>query len=134
VTFAARLLRHFGASATLLSVVWVEDHDPASYARIEQFLDAGVRTLQQLDVPAMALVQSGDVDATIAAELAEGDYDLLILGAPLPGRDGRVHLTGVVQRLLAAGLTRPVLIVRSTYVYAPGRLAPVSPLVEEIAA
>jgi sulfate transport system ATP-binding protein len=134
VTFAARLLRHFGASATLLSVVWVEDHDPASYARIEQFLEAGVRTLQQLDVPAMALVQSGDVDATIAAELAEGDYDLLILGAPLPGRDGRVHLTGVVQRLLAAGLTRPVLIVRSTYVYAPGRLAPVSPLVEEIAA
>ena len=132
VTFAGRLLRHFGASATLMSVLWVEDHDQTRHARIEQFLAAGVRTLQQLDVPAYGVVQTGDVDSAITAELAEGEYDLLIVGAPLPARDGRVHVTGIIQRLLAAGLTKPCLIVRSTYVYAPGRLAPVQPTIEEI--
>jgi hypothetical protein len=44
--------------------------------------------------------------------MTEGDYGLLVLGAPLADARGRVPLQGLVGRLVD-GASRPVLIVRS---------------------
>jgi nucleotide-binding universal stress UspA family protein len=61
-------------------------------------------------VPAATRVRRGVVVPEIRAEM-EG-HDLLVLGAPLAGRRGRVSLEGVVAGLVATA-TYPVLIVRS---------------------
>ncbi len=116
ILFAGRLLRHFGAQATIMSVTFREDHTAFQRERIEQFLAAGVRTLQQLDVPAHSMIQAGLIADVIASELNDGDYDLLVLGVPLPGRDGRVAITGVVQQMLSSVTKQAILIVRSHYV------------------
>jgi len=61
-------------------------------------------------VPAATRVRRGAVVPEIRAEM-EG-HDLLVLGAPLADRRGRVNLEGVVGGLVAAA-SQPVLIVRA---------------------
>jgi sulfate transport system ATP-binding protein len=116
VLFAGRLARHLGASATLLSVLPRAGAQPAARARIERFLEAGVRTLELLGVPAQPLVRVGTVREEILAEITVGGHDLLVLGAPLMRADGRGALAGVVGQILSNSADRPVLIVRSPYV------------------
>jgi sulfate transport system ATP-binding protein len=110
VLFAGRLVRHVGAEATLLSVLSEEENEARS--RAERFLAGGVRTLQLLGVPARAAIRSGPVRDEITREVTAGGYDLLVLGAPLPARDGKISLAGVVGQILNV-MNRPVLIVRS---------------------
>jgi nucleotide-binding universal stress UspA family protein len=64
-------------------------------------------------VPVATRVRHGGARDEILAELAAGGHDLLVLGAPLPGRDGRIGLGGFVARLLPDVAHLPVLIVRS---------------------
>ena len=116
VLFAGRLARHLGASATLLSVLPRADAQPAARARIERFLQAGVRTLELLGVSAQPVVRVGTVREEILAEITVGGHDLLVLGAPLMRADGRGTLAGVVGQILSNSADRPVLIVRSPYV------------------
>ena len=66
-----------------------------------------------LGVPVATRVRYGAVREEILAQIAEGEHDLLVLGAPLPGRDGRIALGGFVGRLLPEVAHLPVLIVRS---------------------
>jgi len=107
VLFAARFLRHFGATATILTCAPVGER-----GRATRFLEAGVRTLGLLGVEGKAEFRTGKVLDEIARELAGGGHDLLILGAPLRDRDGRFELGGVVADVLASEPRMPVLIVR----------------------
>ncbi|HEX5691503.1 MAG TPA: ATP-binding cassette domain-containing protein [Roseiflexaceae bacterium] len=113
VLFAGRLLRHLGASATLLSVLPKGGDNPQLRERNMRFLEAGVRSLGLLGVAAQPLIRVGAVRDEILAEMAEGGYDMLTLGAPLPRADGRSVLAGVVGQILSSSAKRPVLIVRS---------------------
>jgi sulfate transport system ATP-binding protein len=113
VLFAGRLVRHVGAEATLLSVLPQENGaTPLSKSRTERFLAGGIRTLELLGVPAQAAIRTGPVRDEITQEVTTGGYDLLVLGAPLAARDGKISLTGVVSQILNV-INRPVLIVRS---------------------
>jgi sulfate transport system ATP-binding protein len=116
VLFAGRLMRHLGATGTLLSVLPKGGDNPQTRERTERFLAAGVRTLASLGVQAQPLMRVGAVREEILAEMAEGDYDLLALGAPLTRSDGRGALAGVVGQILSTSAKRPVLIVRSPHV------------------
>ncbi len=112
ILFAGRLVRHAGASATLMSVVEQAD-DLAARQRAERFLQDGIRSLEILGVPAQTAVRSGVVSKAIAHELAANNYDLLVLGTPLADRDGYISLKGVVEQVLSETTTCATLLVRS---------------------
>jgi nucleotide-binding universal stress UspA family protein len=84
----------------------------------ERFLTRSTRTLWRLGITASARMRHGNVRDEILAELAEGKHDLLVLGAPLPGRGNELSLGGLVEKLLPLPLLSelPVLIVRSAAV------------------
>lgn len=113
VMFAGRLVRHLGASAMVLAVVPAGERDPASRARAERFVQNGVRTLQLLGVPAQTAVRHGVVRNEILDEMGRGNYDILVLGAPLPQQDGTILLAGIVSEILEEAIAHPILIVRS---------------------
>ncbi len=108
VLFAARLARHLGAEATVLTVL----RDGDTPAAAERFLAASARTLVRLGVPAKTALRRGEPRTEILAEAAQGDHSLIVLGAPLPDHRGRVVLSGVAAAVLQTS-GRPVLIVRS---------------------
>ena len=119
VSFAGRLARHLGAEATILTVLREEEkgasHPSGAEAHAERFLASSTRTLWRLGVTASTRMRYGTVRDEILAELAEGKHDLLVLGTPLPGRDGELSLGGLIEKLLPLPLLAelPVLIVRS---------------------
>jgi sulfate transport system ATP-binding protein len=127
VAFAGRLVRHLGAEATVLTVLPESERGseggirsggavgaarPAASAA-ERFLTGSARTLWRQGVPASTSIRYGAVREQILAEIAEGGHDLLVLGAPLPDKDGGISLDGLPARLLPDLGERPVLIVRS---------------------
>jgi sulfate transport system ATP-binding protein len=113
VLFAGRLVRHLGAEATLMSVVPGTVKDPDQEARAGRFLASGVKSLSVLGVPATTRVRSGAIAAEISAEIKVGEYDLLVLGAPLPNHAGQIALSGAIGQVLNTVTDRSVLIVRS---------------------
>jgi sulfate transport system ATP-binding protein len=114
VLFAGRLLRHFGASATLFTVLPETEPVPASLESTQRFLDHGVQTLSLLGVPAETAIHVGAVVDGVVRQLQEQAHDLLVIGAPLPDVDGKILFTGVISQLLRVVDNRPVLIVRSS--------------------
>lgn len=130
VLFAGRLVRHLEAEAMVLAVLSASETDPTARARAERFLTNGARTLEMLGVPAQTAVRHGAVSDEILRELYDGNHDLLVLGAPLPRRDGTLSVSGVVGQILEEVCDRPILIVRSLasrpepyYFNAPARIA-----------
>jgi sulfate/thiosulfate transport system ATP-binding protein len=111
VLFTGRIMRHLGAEATILTVLH-DRNEALSVRQAERFLAAGTRTLSLLGVTARSSIRYGLVRHEILSELQEGNYDLLVLGAPLLGRRRRVSLSGVIGSLLETVNDRPVLIVR----------------------
>jgi len=118
VLFAGRLVRHLGADATLMTVMSGNKEDPIVQERAQRFLAGGVQTMALLGVPARTTVRSGPVREEITGELKSGDYDLLVLGAPLADQSGEISLSGVVAQILDQVTDRAVLIVRSHYMAA----------------
>ncbi|HEX3128252.1 MAG TPA: ATP-binding cassette domain-containing protein [Thermoanaerobaculia bacterium] len=114
VSFSGRLARHLGAEATVLTIL-PEEAKEGNRAQAERFLAGSARTLWRLGVTASTRIRQGNVRDEILAELAEGKHDLLVLGTPLPGRDGELSLGGLVEKLLPLPLLAelPVLLVRS---------------------
>ncbi|HEX2643320.1 MAG TPA: universal stress protein [Thermoanaerobaculia bacterium] len=123
VAFAGRLARHFRAEVTILTVLPETDRgsrdnlgegspSPAE-SMAERFLLGNSRTLWRLGVPVSTVIRYGNAREQILAQLTEGQHDLLVLGAPLPGRDGVLRLGGLVGRLLPELKSCPVLIIRS---------------------
>ncbi len=113
VLFAGRLVRHLGAQATVLTVM-PETGDQALWQeRAERFLAGSINTLELLGVPAQSRLRVGPVVAQVQAEWSSDSYDLLVVGSPLPDREGRIALDGIVGQLIKIAQDRPILIVRS---------------------
>jgi hypothetical protein len=51
----------------------------------------------------------------IMEERAAGNYDILVIGAPLSDAQGRTALGGVVGQIINAAQDYPVLVVRSPF-------------------
>jgi len=116
ILLAGRLSRHLGAEITLLTVIAERDNNPEARARIERYLESGVTTLETLEVPARYLILTGSVEESINNQLRKGNFDLLILGAPLADRRGQISFSGIVGQILKANSTCATLIVRSNYI------------------
>ncbi|HEY4688159.1 MAG TPA: ATP-binding cassette domain-containing protein [Anaerolineae bacterium] len=115
VLFAGRLMRHLGAEATVMSVLPSGNGQPPSRAKTERFLKGSIRALDVLGIPAQMTVRIGNVRDEIFRELAAADYGLIVLGAPLPDREGHVSLGGLIGQVLSDISDRALLIVRSNY-------------------
>jgi len=112
IRFAARLLRHLGAEATILTVL-PPDHDDLAGNHAKRFLKAGVRTMTSLGVNSRSLLRLGSVFEEVTAEVAATNPDLLVVGAPVGARRERMHVGTIASNLLERGASRPLLIVRS---------------------
>jgi len=115
VMFAGRLLRHLGAHAQLFSVVDGEPGDEDDRQRREQFMAGGVQSLEMFGVPTGCELRVGQAAEEITAEVRQGNYDLVVMGAPLPGRDGFIRLRGIIQQVTRDAGDCSMLIVRSNY-------------------
>ncbi|HEX3555005.1 MAG TPA: ATP-binding cassette domain-containing protein [Thermoanaerobaculia bacterium] len=112
VSFAGRLARHLRAEATIMTVL-PETARRDGGSQTERFLAGSARTLARMGIPVTTRIRHGGVRAEILAQLRDGRHDLLVVGSPLPGRDGEIALKGVVGRLLPELPGLPLLIVRS---------------------
>lgn len=112
VQFAARLIRHLGAQATLLSVL-PHPPDDITQNRAERFLKGGVRTLEALGVPAQTTIHTGPITEGILNEMSKGNHELLVLGCPLPNENGTISLSGIVGQVIQKISQHPILIVQS---------------------
>jgi sulfate transport system ATP-binding protein len=112
VMFAGRLLRHVGAQATLLTVLSSLE-DLAEQEQAERFVAGGARSLSLFGVPTTTRVKSGNASAVILEELRGGEYDLAVLGSPLPTRWGRAEFGTVISQVLRSAVPSSFLIVRS---------------------
>ncbi|HEY6065714.1 MAG TPA: ATP-binding cassette domain-containing protein [Thermoanaerobaculia bacterium] len=121
VLLGAQLARSFGARVTLLHVEPPGTHgeEPVgettatrrARAWIERHLDQGIRTLRGQGVAAESRIRYGEPLPQILAEVAEGDHDLVIIGA----HRERTYLDAPERDLsarLIEGAGRPVLIVK----------------------
>ncbi|MFH1680855.1 MAG: ATP-binding cassette domain-containing protein, partial [Candidatus Eisenbacteria bacterium] len=112
VAFAGRFLRHLGAQATVLTVLPGQSRDER-LARGRRFLDACARTLSVLGVEGSAKMREGRTHEEISSEIKQGDYDMVVLGTPLAGRNGRATLEGLAGDLVRELNGLAVLFVRS---------------------
>lgn len=115
VMFAGRLLRHLGTHAKLLTVIGEENNNERQCQHVERFMEGGKHSLEMFGVPTENELRMGDPQDEIVAEIKSGEYDLVVLGAPLPGRDGHISLSGVVERVMKNVGNCSLLIVRSHY-------------------
>ncbi len=118
VLFAGRLARHFGAEATLLTVIPFIRENELIQEHTQRFLEGGVQSLEILGVPAKSILRIGNAREEIVKEVTTGDYDLLVLGTPLADRSGEISLEGVTGQVLQKVTDRAILIVRSHYMAA----------------
>jgi len=114
VLFSGRLLRHMGAEATLLTVVPKSARIEHPQTRIERFLDDGQKSLARFGVPSKTLIKTGDLMTVIQNEVNENQYDLVILGAPLPNQLNKPgSISGVTDSILSNIQGCSFLIIRS---------------------
>jgi sulfate transport system ATP-binding protein len=113
VLFAGRLLRHVGAQAKLFTVVNGVHSPEYQRQHVERFMAGGKHSLERFGVPTESEIRMGNPPTEIVEEMRKGEYDLVILGAPLPNRDGRVSLTKVVEGVMKNAGNCSLLIVRS---------------------
>ncbi len=115
VMFAGRLLRHLGAKARLFSVMSGEAEDEYERQRRDQFMAGGAQSLELFGVPTECTLKIGDPQEEIIEEIRMGNYDLVVLGAPLSVRHGHIHLRGVVEGVMKNAGNCSLLIIRSNY-------------------
>ena len=121
VLFAGRLLRHMGAEANLMTAVadslksTGNKRGDFSQSRIDRFLRDGQKSLSQFGVAAKTTIKEGGLLTAVQDELAKEPYDLIVLGAPLPDRQGQVDFSGVIGTILSTVENCAFLIIRSHY-------------------
>ena len=113
VLFAGRLLRHVGAQAKLFTVVNGVHSPEYQRQHVERFMAGGKHSLERFGVPTESEIRIGQPQTEIIEEMRKGEFDLVVLGAPLPNRDGRVSLTKVVENVMKNAGNCSLLIVRS---------------------
>jgi hypothetical protein len=113
VRFAERLAWRLGASATVLTVLDEAQDASGVPAHVERFLESCATAVSARGVVTRTAVRRGPARLEIAAELAQGGHDLLVIGAPHRTKDGRVETrAGVVRHLLDHPPRCPLLLVR----------------------
>jgi sulfate transport system ATP-binding protein len=115
VLFAGRLLRHMGAEATLMTVLHETRGRDLPENRIDRFLKAGQQSLARFGVPANTLIKTGGLLSAIQDEMQKENYNLVVLGAPLPGRHGQVDLGQSIDPILSSVENCSFLIIQSRY-------------------
>ncbi len=113
VMFAGRLLRHLGAQAKLFTVLSEAANNEYQRLLTERFMAGGKHSLELFGVPTEVELRIGQPSTEIVKEIQDGGFDLVILGAPLPGRDRHVSLTRVVEGVMKNAGDCSILIVRS---------------------
>jgi ABC-type Fe3+/spermidine/putrescine transport system ATPase subunit/nucleotide-binding universal stress UspA family protein len=113
VIFAGRILRHMGADATLMTVVPSYMDGGETYDRVERFLAGGQKSLARFGVPAKVKIKKGELLPAVLEELRTEEYDLIVLGAPLPDLSGKTSMLGAVSSVLSNVEDCSFLIVRS---------------------
>jgi sulfate transport system ATP-binding protein len=115
VLFAGRLLRHLGARATLLTVLSGSPGNEYQYHQIERFMAGGVHSLEMFGVPTESKLRNGNPQTEIVDEIKKGEFDLVIMGTPLPQKDGRIVLNRVIEGVMKNAGNCSLLLVRSHY-------------------
>ncbi|MDQ2691939.1 MAG: ATP-binding cassette domain-containing protein [Chloroflexota bacterium] len=113
VLFAGRLLRHVGAQAKLLTVLNAVYSTDYQRQHIERFVEGGRHSLERFGVPTESEIKIGHPQTAIVEEMQDGEYDLVVLGAPLPNRDRRIVMTKILEGVMKNAGHCSVLIVRS---------------------
>jgi nucleotide-binding universal stress UspA family protein len=113
VLFAGRLLRHVGAQAKLLTIVNAVYSTEYQRQHIERFVEGGKHSLERFGVPTESEIKIGHPQTAIVEEMQKGEYDLVILGSPLPNRDGRIAMTKILEGVMKNADKCSILIVRS---------------------
>lgn len=113
VLFAGRLLRHVGAQAKLFTVLNGVHSPDYQHQHVERFMAGGKQSLERFGIPTQSEIRLGNPQTEIVEEMQKGEYDLVILGSPLPNRDGRITLTKVIENVMKNANNCSVLIVRS---------------------
>jgi len=114
VLFAGRLLRHLGASAKLFTVSPREMNEYQTQ-QVERFIAGGVHSLEMFGVSTQSEIRIGDPQAEIVDEIKKGEFDLVVMGAPLRERGGRIAIQGAMEGIMKNTGNCSVLIVRSHY-------------------
>jgi len=114
VQFAGRLGRHFGAEATLLTVL-APGYGDLERDQADRFLAAGMRSVSLLGVPATASMRVGDPVEQILAAIRDERPELLVVGKRLPRDTGAGAVDGVLGALLERLPPLPLLIVRTEH-------------------
>jgi sulfate/thiosulfate transport system ATP-binding protein len=116
VFFAGRLITHFGAEATLMTVLPPLSQDPANKYRLQKFLEDGTRTLGVLGVKAESTIHQGPVVEAIVKASQSNGMDMLVMGVPLTPDRGPISLNGVVSEVIKQVNDRSILLVHSEFV------------------
>lgn len=119
IAFSGQLASLLGSKATLFTVL-PEDANEKDLRWAERFLDGGRRALERAGVPSEVAIGRGDWIEAVRARLDDG-HDLLALGAPLEGDDGRIRWGRRASRLLDEVGSRPLLVIRSRTAARPWR-------------
>ncbi|HVF24777.1 MAG TPA: ATP-binding cassette domain-containing protein [Anaerolineales bacterium] len=115
VMFAGRLLRHLGARAKLFTVLPNTMNSEYQNRQVVRFVAGGVQTLEMFGVPTESELKIGDPQVEIVEEIKKGEFDLVVLGAPFPQKDGRILINGLIEGVMKNAGNCSVLIVRSHY-------------------
>ncbi|HEX6383041.1 MAG TPA: ATP-binding cassette domain-containing protein [Anaerolineae bacterium] len=109
VHFGGRIARRMGAQVTVLHVHRL-GVTAAEKRRIEQHLGRARSSLAALGVHSVAKAVHGPVTERILREAEDGDYDLIVIGAPAPPAHQQFFWPNLAVGIVA-GTTRPVLVV-----------------------
>ena len=109
VLAAGRIVRHLGASVTILTAVPAPEADLTE--QIARFHDASVRTLAMFGIESASRIVEGPPVEVIAGAIRELDCDLVVLGSPQPAPGGSAAVRGLFRQL-ARETSVPMMIVR----------------------
>ncbi len=110
IQFGGRIARRARAEVTLFHVRSM-DVPPEVKVRTGQHLDQGKDLLSALGVSAEVKVKGATpVVSGVLHEAAEGDYDLVVIGAPAPRAEQRMYWSDLATPI-AQSIERPLLIV-----------------------
>jgi nucleotide-binding universal stress UspA family protein len=119
VLFAGRLLRHLGAQAKLFTALGRDFKDEYQRQRVERFVAGGVKSLELFGVPTQSEIKIGTPQEAIIEEITRGEFDLVVLGVPLPQKDGRIVISGLMEGIMKNSNNCSILMVRSHHTSYP---------------
>jgi nucleotide-binding universal stress UspA family protein len=119
VLFAGRLLRHLGAQAKLFTTLGREFKDDYQRLRVERFVGGGVKSLEMFGVPTQSEIRIGNPQEEIVEEIKRGEFDLLVMGVPLPHKGGRIVISGLIEDIIKNAGNCSILMVRSHHTKYP---------------